>query len=350
MPQSDEILKQWRSGKFKPVLVLHGEEEFLRSELVHAAPEIIVPDASVRSFNADVLYGAETTMPEIITLARSYPMMAERRIVIVREAERVLRAKPAGAAGKSKKKSTEDPLLLYLDKPNPDTLLIFEMEKFGAKNQSPFKELVEKAQVVEFSELKEGEAGSWAVARAKSSGRTLQSGAARMLVDNLGTSLRAIANELEKLALYCGENKTIAETDVEQIAGASRENNVFELTKAIGAANKPLAVTIALRMLDQASDQKQFMFVMLARFIEQLTIARELAAKGDNERAIAEALELRGGAAYFAKEIIAQARRYSRARLDDALRAILEAEYQSRQKHASNELLMEMLLVQLMPG
>ncbi len=350
MPQSDEILKQWKSGKFKPVLVLHGEEEFLRSELIRAAPGAIVPDESIRSFNCDVLYGPETSMDQVITLARSYPMMSDRRLVIVREAERILRAKPAGAAAKGKKKSVEDPLLLYLDKPNPDTLLIFEMEKFGAKNQSPFKDLAEKAQVVEFPELKEGEAVVWAAARAKQMGRTLTTEAARLLVNYLGTPLRALANELEKLALYCGETKSISDKDVEQIAGASRENNVFELTKAIGASNKPMAITIALRMLDQASDQKQFMFVMLSRFIEQMTIARELAAKGENERAIAEALELRGGAAYFAKEIISQARRYTRARLDAALHAILDAEYQSRQKHASDELLMEMLLVQLMPG
>ena len=351
MAAYDDILKQWQSGKFKPVLVLSGEEDFLRSELIHAAPPIIVPDESVRSFNCDILYGPETTMDQVITLARSYPMMAEKRLVIVREAERILRAKPAGAT-KSKKKSSgsDDPLLNYLDKPNPDTLLIFDLEKLGAKNQSPFKEIAEKAQVVEFSEMKEGEAASWAAQRAKSMGRTLASNAARKLVEYLGVSLRAISNELEKLAIYVGEKKEISEKDVEQLTGASRERSVFELTKAIGAGNKPVAVSLALGMLDEASDQKQFMFVMLARFVEQMTIARELAAAGQNERTIADALELRGGAAYFAKEIMAQARRYTRSRLDAALQAILETEYQTRQKNSNTELLMEMLIVQLMPA
>jgi DNA polymerase-3 subunit delta len=353
MAASDELLKQWKAGKARAVSVLHGEEDFLRSELLHAAPAIFVPDEGVRSFNCDVLYGPETTMDQVISLARAYPMMAERRLVIVREAERILRAKPVGSAPKSKKKSgaSEDPLLQYLDQPNPDTVLIFDLDKFGARNQSPFKELAEKAYALEFPEMKEGEAAAWTVARAKSFGRNLSSEAARLMTNYLGVSLRGLANELEKLIIYCGaERKEITGKDVEQVVGASRENNVFELTKAIGAANKPLAITIALKMLDQGSDQKQFMFVMLSRFIEQLIIARELSAKGENERAIADALELRGGAAYFAKEIIAQARRYTRARLDAAIAAILETEALTRRKHASDELLMEMLLVRLMPG
>ena len=353
MAATDELLKQWKAGKARPVAVLHGEEDFLHNELLHAAPGIFVPDEAIRSFNCDVLYGPETSIDQVISLARSYPMMAERRLVIVREAERILRAKPAGTAAKSKKKSagSEDPLLQYISQPNPDCILIFDLDKFGARNQSPFKELSEKAQVVEFPEMKEGEATAWASARAKSLGRTLTSEAARLIVSYLGVSLRAIANELEKLIIYCGaDRKEITDKDVEQVVGASRENNVFELTKAIGAANKSLAITIALKMLDQGSDQKQFMFVMLSRFVEQLIIARELSAKGENERAIAEALELRGGAAYFAKEIIAQARRYSRARLDAAIAAILETEALTRRKHASDELLMEMLMVRLMPG
>ncbi len=353
MAASDELLKQWKTGKFRPVTVLHGEEEFLRGELLREAPAIVVPDESTRSFNCDILYGSETTIDQVISLARAYPMMSERRLIVVREAERILRSKPAGTATKSRKKSAqnEDPLLQYLNQPNPDTILIFDLEKFGARNQSPFRELVEKAHVVEFPVMKEGEAAAWANARAKYMGRSLAPEAARMLTGYLGVSLRAIANELEKLVIYIGpDRKEISAKDIEQLVGASRENNVFELTKAIGASNKPLAVTIALRMLDQGSDQKQFMFVMLARFIEQMTIARELASKGENERAIAEALELHGGAVYFAKEIIEQARRYSRARLDHALAALLETESLTRMRHASDELLMEMLLVRLMPG
>ena len=345
----EKIEKAWRSGKTVPIYVFHGEEDFLRSELLHLAPDLLIPDESTRSFNFDLLYGPETNISQIVSIAQGYPMMAERRLVIVREADKVLRAKPTGAA-KSKKKTNDDPLLAYIARPNPDCVLIFDMQKFGAKNQSPFRELVEKAEVIEFPVFKEAEVVEWLRARASKGGRDLSAGAARLIVAHLGTSLRTHANELEKLLTYTSGRKEIAEKDVEQVVGVSREHNVFELTKAIGANNKGLAATIALRMLEADKDQRQLLFVMLARFIEQLTIAREMNAKRQSDKEIAEALELRGGAAYFVKETIAIARGYTRERLDGALGALVEAEAQTRRSHVNDGLLVETLLLKLLPA
>jgi DNA polymerase-3 subunit delta len=346
---ADKIEKTWRSGKAAPVYVFHGEEDFLRSELLHLAPGIFVPDESTRSFNFDLLYGSETNISQVITVAQGYPMMAERRLVIVRDAEKVLRAKPAGTASKSKKKTNDDPLQAYLTHPNPDCILIFDMQKFGAKNQSPFRELAEKTEVIEFPVFKDAEVVEWLQSRASSLERKLSPDAARLMVAHLGTSLRAHANELEKLATYTSGKKEITGKDVEQIVGASREHNVFELTKAIGANNKSLAATIALRMLEADAGQRQLLFVMLARFIEQLTIAREMSTKGQAEKEIADALEMRGGAAYFVKETITTARRYTRERLDNALRALVDAEVQTRRSNANDMLVIESLLLKLLP-
>src|SRR6266542_1998034 len=100
----EEVEKSWRAGKPHPVYVFHGEEEFLRSELIHLASELFLPEEGTRSFNFDLLYGPETSMMDVITIAQGYPMMADRRLVIAREAERILRAKPAVAETNSKKR------------------------------------------------------------------------------------------------------------------------------------------------------------------------------------------------------------------------------------------------------
>jgi DNA polymerase-3 subunit delta len=349
MSITEDILKKWRKGSVPPVWVFHGEEDFLRAELLHEAPSIFVPDESTRPFNSDVLYGPETTIDQVISLARSFPMMAERRLIIVREAERVLRTRPEGAVSKSRKKQNDDPLLQYLDNPNPDTVLIFDLDKFGARNQSPFKELAAKAQVIEFPIMKENDVVEWIRTRAAAAGRKISLEAARMMTAYLGISLRNHANELEKLLSF-STGPEIGARDVEQVVGASRENNVFELTKAIGAGNKPLAVSIALKLLDQGKDQRQFIFVMLSRFIEQLIIAREMSGKNEAEKSIAEAIGLYGGAAYFVKEIVQQARRYSRERLDLAMKAIVEAEAQTRRVSTNDELLIEKLVLSLVSG
>lgn len=350
MAEFEQILKSWNAGKAAPIYVFHGEEDFLRGELLHLAPELLVPDEATRSFNFDQLYGSETSLGDILTMAAGYPMMADRRLIIVREAEKVLRAKPASTTTSRKKKTNDDPLQNYLDRPNPDTVLIFDMEKFGAKNQSPFKDLAAKAQVVEFTVLKDAEAAEWIRDRASQHKKKMSAEAARLMVAQLGISLGLLASELEKLSIYVGERDEITAKDVEALTGASRERSVFELTKAIGTANREVAASILLRILRTGKDQRQFTLIMLYRHFEQLIIARELSGKGEGERAIAEALQLHGGAAYFVKETIASARRYSRERLDGALKAIVTAEESTRRaSHTNDELLMEMLLMRLMP-
>jgi DNA polymerase-3 subunit delta len=348
---NDAIEKSWKSGKPMPVYVFHGEEEFLRNELIHQAADLLVPDESTRSFNFDLLYGADTSVAQIISVAQGYPMMAERRVVIVREAEKVLRTKPAGATTSRKKKSADqDPLLAYLERPNPDCVLIFDTQKLGPKNQSPFRELVAKAEVIEFPMLKDGEVSNWVRTRAKHLGRILSEGAARLLVGHLGTSLRSHANELEKLITYTSGRTEITEQDVEQVVGASRDHNVFELTKAIGQGNKKLALTIALRMLAADKDQIHVLFVMISRYLEQLTIAHELSAKGQGERDIADALELKGGAVYFVKDTIAAAKKYSAQRLDQAMRSLLAAEESTRRTGANSSLIVEKMILGVLPA
>jgi DNA polymerase III delta subunit len=102
-------------------------------------------------------------------------------------------------------------------------------------------------------------------------------------------------------------------------------------------------------MLAADKDQNHLMIVMLSRLIEQLTIARELAAKGQGEREIADALELKGGAVYFVKETISAARKYPRERLDNAMRTLIEAEQSTRRTAANNELIVERMVLGLLP-
>lgn len=335
----------WKAGTPAPVYVFCGEEEFLRSELLHFAPEVFLPEEGTRSFNYDLLYGPETALSDVISIAQGYPMMADRRVVIVREAERILRSK---AESKRKGKS-EDPLLHYLQRPNKETVLIFDMEKMGPKNQSPYKELAQSAEIVEFTAMKEPAVAEWLKRRAKKLGKQMSDSVARLLLAHLGTDLRTHANELEKLITFTAGTNTITEQDVEQVVGISRAHNVFELTKAIGAGQRTRAIEIALRMIAADKDQRQYLFVMIARYMEQLLVAREMIARGEQERAIAEALELRGGAAFFVKEFIDAAKRYSKDRLDHALQAIVKIEAETRRVQIDDTLLFERLLIEVSP-
>jgi DNA polymerase III subunit delta len=346
----EEVEKNWKAGKAKPVYVFHGEEEFLRSELLHTAPALFVPDEGTRSFNFDLLYGAETNLQNVLSLAQSYPVMADRRLLIVREADKIMKAKTAAAAKSKKGAKSEDLLANYLASPQPETVLIFDMTKMGPKNTNPWKELAAKTEVVEFPIMKEPQIADWLKARAKKFQKQLTDQAARLIVGHLGTSLRTHSNELEKLITYVGERVEINEKDVEEVVGVSRSYNVFELTKAIGTGDKAKCAEIILRMLAHDKDQRQLLFVMIARYFEQLIITQEMLMKGEKEPAIAEAIELRGGAAYFVREFIQAAKRYRRDRLDHAMRSIVEAESTTRRVQLDDALIFERLLTQIMPA
>jgi DNA polymerase-3 subunit delta len=349
----DEVEKDWKNGKSKPIYVFFGEEEFLRSELTHAAPDIFLPEEGTRAFNYDLLYGSETSLRDVVSMASGYPVMADRRLIIVRDAEKILKTKAASSAPAKRKsksdKSLEDPLIGYLKNPSPETTLIFDMLKMGPRNQSPFKELAEYATLVEFPAMKEAAVISWLVARTKKMGKTLSESSARLMVAHLGTSLRIHSNELEKLVTFTGGSKQITEEDVERVVGVSREFNIFELQKAIGSGARKTAIDIALQIIGHDKDQRQYLLVMLARYMEQLMIANEMMAKRESEKAIAEALELRGGAAYFVKDYMSSARRYTRARLDNAMQAFVRAEIATRKSKVDDALLFETLLIDLVP-
>ncbi len=340
-----QIEKNWRSGRADAVYFFYGEEEFLRDELIRKSVELLLPDASLRSFNLDQFDAAECKLGDVLRAAKAYPVMAEVRLVICKNLERFF----SGRGGK--KTGDDNPLAEYLDEPNRSTVLILDSGKPGAKNTHPWKGLHANATAVEFAAMKDSEATEWIVERAERHGKNLVTRAAQMLVGLLGSDLRLLSSELEKIVTYVGSADEITVADVEATIGVSPTYNIFELTKAIGAGNKAKASEIALRMLEEDKSSYFLMFVMLGRYFEQVSIARELAAKRESEQAIAKALELFGGGAYFVKDYINAASRYgSAAKIDAATKALLRAEHQTRRAAVDHKLLIQRLMSEIVPA
>jgi DNA polymerase-3 subunit delta len=343
-----QLEKNWKSGKPDAVYLFYGEEEFSRSEFLNRALDTFIPDVSLRSFNYDQLSGNEHKVNDVTSCAKNYPVMAEMRVVICRESEKLFKTRDSE---KSKKKD-DDPFSLlydYLDDPNRSTLLIFDMEKPGPKNQHPWKALFAKTTTVEFPSLKESAAVKWIAERSQKAGKFLETKAASALVMHAGTDLRTLNSELEKLLAYTGDREKITAKDVETTIGISPTFNVFELQKAIGAGNKSLATEIAMRMLEADKGARYPMFFNLAKYFEQLLVAREMSARRESEPAIAQALGLYGGGAYYVKDYISAAKRYSSAKLDNAMRTLVSAEFDTRKVKIDDSLLVEKLIAEITP-
>lgn len=344
-----QIEKSWRAGKADAVYIFYGAEEFQRADMLLRAIETFIPDPSLRSFNYDQLSGDDHKIPEVINCAKNYPVMAEMRVVIIRQAEKILKPRKGEKVG-PKDESRFDPLYAYLEDPNRNTLLIFNLDSFGNKTHYPWKILFANTTTLEFPSLTQPAAKEWVTSRAEKSGRDLELKAAELLVAHLGTDLRTLASELEKLITSVGDNPSIKAADVEATIGVSPTYNIFELQKAIGSGNKGRATEIALRMLEADKGARYPMFAFLSRYLEQLAIARELSAKRESDNSIAQAMGLFGGGAYFVKDYISAARKYSPDGIDNALRALVRAEFDTRRVKIDDSLLVERLIAEISPS
>jgi DNA polymerase III subunit delta len=346
-----QIISDWRKGKADPVYLFYGDEEFLRNEALNEVVNAFLPDPAMRSFNLDQFYGNETKISTVIQCASGFPVMNERRVVIVRNAEKLYRFRDSDDDDEgSKGKDHPDVIatINYLEKPNFDCILILDCTKPGAKNTYPWKAIFAKAHTVDFVPLREQETADWIRERAKKQSRNLSERAAQTLVDYIGTDLRSQSTELEKVITYAGDKDEITETDVKAVVGNMAQHDAFELTKAIGAGNKKLASEIAIRMINEDKSARFPMFAVLIKYLEQLVVAQDMSAKRLSDKDIAAAIGLYGGGAYYVKEYISASHKFSRSSLDRAVKSLVGAEYQTRRAKIDESLLVQRLILEMM--
>lgn len=249
-PTYDDLVSALSKKEFSPVYLLHGEEDFLIEE----ATDVILNAALTtdeRGFNLDVMYGSEADPRDVISHASSFPMMAERRVVIVRDADKLGQA---------------EILANYIEHPSPSTCLILVCTKPDFRKK-PFVTAKKNAFVVECKPLWDNQIPAWITKRVKKDKREIQPAAASMLAAYVGTSLREICNELEKLYIYLGEKKSIAVDDVTAVVGVSKEFTVFELQWAIGMKDTRKATEILERMME-AGEQPVVMVAVMTKFFQ----------------------------------------------------------------------------------
>lgn len=229
--QSRQIIEDVRRGIFAPVYLLMGDEPYY-PEMV--CDEIVANalDDSERDFNQTVCYGMDTDAASVGADARSYPMMAERRLVVVRDAQKLSRL--------------ED-LADYVADPMESTVLVLLMRGASAdKRRSLYKNCVKKGIVLESVAKKDYEMPSWIMSYYSSLGLRIDPDAASLLAEYAGTDLGKIALETEKLRKNLPEGASaVGVADIEANVGVSREFSIFELTKALSGHDAARSMRLA---------------------------------------------------------------------------------------------------------
>ncbi|WP_010179460.1 DNA polymerase III subunit delta [Aquimarina agarilytica] len=249
MDEAKRIITDIKAGNIKPIYFLMGDEPYFIDRLTEYIQNNILAEHE-RDFNQTIVYGKDTTVPDIVSMAKRFPMMAERQVVIVKEAQDLSRS--------------IDKLESYAENPLATTVLVFcyKYKKLD-KRKKITKIIAKNGLVFESKKLYENQVGDWIQRVLSGKGFSIDPKAAHMLVEFLGTDLGKINNELEKLQLILPAGTTITPQAIEQNIGISKDFNVFELTKALGTKDvikahricnyftqnpkeKPLVVTVSL--------------------------------------------------------------------------------------------------------
>ena len=307
MAPSQDPLAPLRVESPGPVYLLHGKEQFL----VDRGVEILrnrVLDPRTRDFNYEMLHGKEATSARILSAARTLPMMAKRRLVLIRDIDEMKADELAG-------------LSAYVAKPAIETCLVMTAEKVDARLK--FFAALKKAPaavMLKLDALYERQLPAFIQEEARERGVRFEPGAAQLLCDEIGADLGQLADAVERLASYVGDKKVIGVADIEEVVATTRQRSVFELCNAVGEGSRERAF-LMLGSLVAARESGVRVVAMLARHIRQLATARELVQQRMSRIDLAQAL---GIPPFFVEGIEKQARRldgdgHAAARMHDAL-------------------------------
>ena len=324
----EQIETAFRARQFKPLYFLFGEEGYRTDQ----AQALLVEHALApheRDFNLDVVYGPDAEGPEVVARCNAYPLMAERRVVLVRDFEK-LRGNAVFSA--------------YAERPNPSAVVVLACRTKPNLSQHPYRALKQHAAWAEFKALKPHEVAGFVAKRLETRGIRLDAAAAAMLTETLGTDLQAAATEADKLAAYAGTRDRLSADDVTAAAGQSREANVFELQKAVADGRYADAVRIGERLLRHATNARGEALRIVAVLTTYFTKLQTLAALTARRTPEGQMASAAGVAPFFLKEYLAALRRLG-PRLDDAFAALLAADYELKGATSRDDRLVLLLLL-----
>ena len=218
----DDILRDLKAKKVAPVYYLMGDEDYFIDKLSDAIVEAVLTEDE-KDFNLDILYGAEAEMDKVIELAHAYPMMAEKRVVLVREAQAM--------------RSIEG-LETYLAHLTPTTVLVF-CHKHGKLDtrKAAAKAIQQVGVIYESKRLYDNQVASFISQYLHKHNVDVEPQAIQMLASHVGSDLSRLTTEMDKLLLALNGGRVVGASLVEEQTGVSKDFNDFELQSALAQRN-----------------------------------------------------------------------------------------------------------------
>lgn len=312
-----QVLEDLKKGNYSPIYFLQGDEPFYIDQISDYIEDHAI-DESQRGFNQMVMYGKDHDMNTIVLQAKRFPMMSERQVVIVKEAQEI---KDLGREAGNKA------LLEYVKNPLPSTVLVFAHKNKSLDGRSALTKALKKQCIfIESKKLYENQVPNWISEFVAAKGHKIHPKAQALLVESAGTDLSKLSNEIQKILINFKEKIEITEDHVAKYVGVSKDYNVFELQKALGQKNILKAnKIIAYFAKDPKGNPLIPIIALLYNYFVKVVLIHQ--SKDKSERAIADLLKVNP---FFVKDYLSASRNYNLGKALNIVKFLYEADLRSK--------------------
>ncbi len=318
MPSTfQQIYDHLKANEYAPVYFLHGEEAYYIDKVSDFVESNALSETE-KGFNQTIVYGKDADVATLLNHARRFPMMSEKQVVIVKEAQEV---------SNLMKEDGVKLLESYLQNPLPSTILVFNYKHKTLDKRTKLAKALEKyAVVMESKKLYDNQVPDWIFGYVKEKGFTIVDKAALLLAQYIGTNLERMAHEIDKILINFKEPVRIEVGHIQKFVGISKEYNVFELQKAIATQDMPMAIKIANYFeANPKSNPLLPVITTIFNLFSRLLIVHKEPNKSDNN--IASVL---GVHRFFAGEYLIAARNYPLSKVIENVGHIRQADLASK--------------------
>lgn len=328
-PSILEALTGIKKRKFKPVYYFFGEDSYSLDSALHTLEESFKPLLS-SDFDRESIYSEDRSINDILGLATAFPFGSEKKLIIVREAEKIRDKKP---------------LKDYASSPAEFTVIaFFHNGSITNLSSEPFKTLDANEFLYEAKELKGKNLIDWLISIAEEKEKKLSEENSQVMVDIVGENRNMLEDQLEKICVFLNKEKEISLESIQQVSSELKQFNIFDLQNAIGIRDRAKSLTIANNLLDNGAEPT-FIITMLTRYFTGLAKITELQSKNTP---VQEAARIVGTHHFYYPNYVKARNLFSDQKLVEVFRALLKADVSVKTTTTDDKTIITLLIAEIL--
>ncbi len=313
-----------KSGQFKSIYLLYGEERYLKRQYKQRMVKAMSPDED--DFNYSYFEGKGSVVSEIIGVSETLPFFSDYRLIVIEDSGFF--------------KNVSGDFADYL-KNLPETTRILFVESEIDKRNKLYKMVKDKGRIVEFGIQSEADLIRWIGNMFQKNEKSIDNRTAKHLIEQVGTDMERLSSEIEKLTCYAWDNQNITTSDIDQLCAPQIQNQIFQMVDAVAEKKQKRALEFYYDLIALKEPPLKIL-ALLARQFRIMLEVKSVEGQGYGNQEIATKV---GISPYFMKKYLQQTRSFSYQQLREILEEVVIMEHAIKSGYLNEKLGVELFIV-----